>query len=94
MVLLFLCALSSQPTVTEGTTVQITTFTPKNTQKNTKSQSVFPQSTNGELTKRDCLLTSASKMTSFCCVSFLFVVFFGLFLWNSLAHYVDIASGK
>lgn len=38
--LLFLCALSSQPTVTEGTAVQITTFTPKNTQKNTKSQSV------------------------------------------------------
>lgn len=73
--LLFLCALSSQPTVTEGTAVQITTFTPKNTQKKHKESISFPQSTNGESTKRDCLLTSASKMTSFCCVYFLFVVF-------------------
>lgn len=44
-----------KPIVTEGTTAQITTFIPK-------GQSVIPQSTNGELTKSDCLLTSASKI--------------------------------
>lgn len=44
-----------KPTVMEGTTVQITTFIPK-------GQSIIPQSTNGALTKSDCLLTSASKV--------------------------------
>lgn len=44
-----------KPIVTEGTTAQITTFIPK-------GQSIIPQSTNGELTKSDCLLTSASKI--------------------------------
>lgn len=51
-------------------------YSEKHTKKKHKESISFPQSTNGELTKRDCLLTSASKMTSFCCVSFLFVGFF------------------
>lgn len=53
---LVMCIIFKKKKQSDGAAVQITTLI-------SKSQSVHPQSTKGELTKSDCFLTSASKMT-------------------------------